>query len=191
MSDDEFVPFPKVPRLHRTVVVTEKLDGTNAQIVFNEDGTYRVGSRKRWITPGKQTDNYGFAGWVAEHEELLFELLGPGRHFGEWWGQGIQRNYGLDEKRFSLFNPERYDPENETGGQDRLHPDLPLFVVPTLLQHGAFSMDRLNGTFLGLKASGSWAAPGFMDPEGVMVYHTAARQVFKWTYEHDSEGKPE
>lgn len=28
----EFVEFPKIPRLSRDIIVTEKIDGTNAQI---------------------------------------------------------------------------------------------------------------------------------------------------------------
>lgn len=188
-----FEAYPKIPRLHRGVVVTEKIDGTNAQIVFYEDGTYRVGSRKRYITPGKNTDNFGFAGWVAEHEEALFELLGPGRHFGEWWGAGIQRGYGLDHKRFSLFNAERYT-EGGIGDADpgvQLIEGVHIYTVPVLAVHGTFHSGVLEGAFLNLRTSGSWAAPGFMNPEGIMVYHTAARQTFKWTYEHDAEGKPE
>ena len=36
-----------------------------------------------------------------------------------------------------------------------------------------------------LVRSGSHAAPGFMNPEGIVVYHTAAGQVFKMTVEND------
>ena len=39
-----------------------------------------------------------------------------------------------------------------------------------------------------LKERGSQAAPGFMDPEGIIVYHTAANQYFKQTFDFD-EGK--
>jgi hypothetical protein len=35
---EEFVEFRKIPRLNREIVVTEKLDGTNAQIKIGEDG---------------------------------------------------------------------------------------------------------------------------------------------------------
>ena len=40
-----------------------------------------------------------------------------------------------------------------------------------------------------LKASGSKAAPGFMKPEGVVVFHTAANMGFKKTLEHDEVPK--
>ena len=40
-----------------------------------------------------------------------------------------------------------------------------------------------------LRTSGSRAAPGFMKPEGVVIYHEAARQMFKMTIEGDEAGK--
>src|SRR5687767_1693749 len=83
-----FTPFPSISRLSRDIVVTEKLDGTNAQIHITQDGRVLAGSRNRWITP--EADNFGFARWVAAHEDEL-RALGPGSHYGEWWGQGIQR----------------------------------------------------------------------------------------------------
>src|SRR6266404_7201095 len=97
----EFVAFPKIPRISREMIITEKLDGTNAQVWIGDYGEFQTGSRNRWITPGKATDNAGFAGWCEENKEELLKL-GPGHHFGEWWGRGIQRTYGLNEKRFSL-----------------------------------------------------------------------------------------
>ena len=104
-----FRPFPKVPRLMRPVVVTEKIDGTNASVCVYPDGTVRAGSRKRWITP--EDDNFGFAAWVRDHAEEL-RGLGEGHHFGEWWGRGIQRGYGLQTRRFSLFNVDRWNADN-------------------------------------------------------------------------------
>ena len=96
----EFMAFPSIKRLTRGCIITEKIDGTNAQVCIDVDGTVRAGSRNRWLTPGD--DNFGFASWVKLHEDDLRQL-GTGRHFGEWWGSGIQRRYGLAEKRFSLF----------------------------------------------------------------------------------------
>jgi hypothetical protein len=40
-----------------------------------------------------------------------------------------------------------------------------------------------------LKCHGSVAAKGFMNPEGVIVYHVAANTSFKKTIEKDSEPK--
>jgi hypothetical protein len=40
-----------------------------------------------------------------------------------------------------------------------------------------------------LRTGGSIAAPGFMNPEGVVIYHTASKQLFKVTLEKDEESK--
>ena len=101
----EFRKFNKIARLSREIVVTEKIDGTNGLIAIGEDGEFQVGSRNQWITPEK--DNAGFARWAYDHKGELM-TLGVGFHYGEWWGQGIQRGYGLKEKRFSLFNTSRW-----------------------------------------------------------------------------------
>jgi len=176
----EFQAFPRMPRLSREIVITEKLDGTNAQIYISDDGLQILaGSRNRWII--SRDDNYGFAHWVSEHKTELL-ALGPGRHFGEWWGAGIQRGYGLKEKRFSLFNVTRWETaENRPACCG---------VVPTLYR-GCFSMNNINRVLLDLQLYGSIAAKGFMQPEGIVIYHTAAKQCFKKTIEHDSTGKPE
>ena len=172
---DEFIPFPKIPRLKRGCVITEKIDGTNAQVVVGEDGTVRAGSRNRWITP--ENDNFGFARWVAEHADGLREL-GPGQHFGEWWGLGIQRGYDLTERRFSLFNAGRWSSER---------PEC-CHVVPVLYA-GDFSTDAVDDTLAKLKETGSIARPGFMKPEGIVIYMTAARHTYKVLAENDNEPK--
>src|SRR3990167_9351566 len=108
----EFRPFSKIARLSREIVITEKIDGTNGVIAIGDDGEFAVGSRSRWITP--DADNFGFAKWAYTHEAELREL-GAGFHYGEWWGQGIQRGYGLKEKRFSLFNVKRWKDTRPAG----------------------------------------------------------------------------
>mgnify|MGYP000855256098 CR=1 FL=1 len=173
----EFESFQKIPRLKRQCVITEKIDGTNAQIAITEDGKMFVGSRNKWITP--EDDNYGFARWAREHEEELL-TLGVGRHYGEWWGKGIQRRYKLKEKRFSLFNVHRW-----TEG-------LPscCSLVPVLYQ-GDYDTSIIDNVMESLASSGSLASPGFMNPEGIVVYHSASRDLYKMTFEHDKTGKPE
>ena len=50
----EFRAWPKTPRLNgASMVITEKIDGTNACIIVTEDGR-RIGaqSRNRLISPG-------------------------------------------------------------------------------------------------------------------------------------------
>lgn len=166
--------FPKIPRLSREIVITEKIDGTNGLIHVTDYGDIFVGSKSRWLT--LENDNHGFFKWVMENVGLLMDL-GPGYHYGEWWGQGIQRGYGLKEKRFSLFNLKRW-------GESR--PEC-CEVVPVLYR-GEFTTDAIEQTMKTLAYSGSIAAPGFMKPEGVVIYHTAANALFKKTFEND-DGK--
>jgi hypothetical protein len=171
----EFVEFPKMPRLSREIIVTEKIDGTNAQVHITEGGELFAGSRSRWITP--EADNFGFARWVADNADALREL-GSGSHFGEWWGAGIQRRYGLAEKRFSLFNVDRW-------GESR--PSC-CGVVPVLYR-GDFNTDAIEACLADLRENGSRAAPGFMNPEGVVVFHLAGRVGFKKTLHKDEVPK--
>ena len=175
--NNDFQPFPKIPRLFREVVITEKIDGSNAQVFVGEDGTVRAGSRKRWLTP--ESDNFGFASWVRENEDEL-RGLGPGRHYGEWWGRGIQRQYGISERRFSLFNTDRW------GAWRPACCD----VVP-LLYVGEFDGGVVVDLLDSLRRLGSSAAPGFMRPEGVVIYHVAGRCGFKATIEGDRHPKSE
>lgn len=40
-----------------------------------------------------------------------------------------------------------------------------------------------------LQDGGSVAAPGFLDPEGVCIYHTQTRSVMKVTLDNNDAGK--
>lgn len=176
--DIPFVPFNKIPRFNRTVVVTEKIDGTNASVYIPEDnpeGKIFAGSRNRWITP--DNDNYGFASWVQSNKEELLETLGPGHHFGEWFGKGIQRNYGLQDRRFLLFNTSRWRFLNDLNKCVGCVPVLGIFQSPML--------DFVSESLGILRTQGSLAVPGFMNPEGVVVYHSASNQVYKILLEND------
>lgn len=172
----DFTGFPKISRYAREVIVTEKIDGTNAQIFIGEDGEFLVGSRTRWINP--ESDNHGFALWAYVHKDELMKL-GHGRHFGEWWGKGIQRGYGIDEKRFSLFNVTRW--------QEQVLPEC-VGLVPVLWM-GKFEYFNARDTLGVLKSDGSFAAPGFMKPEGIVIFHTAGNVGFKMTIENDDVPK--
>lgn len=214
----EFQSFPKIPRKFGDVVVTEKLDGTNAQVIFVESSSLEseqdrvratelstevlytddpgnvtfvmAGSRNRYVQPGK--DNFGFAAYVKQNAQALYDALGVGKHFGEWFGAGIQRRYGLDQKRFALFNTRRW--------QDHGHPDdghtnevffkrapvdymgVPgLTVVPVLHIGPLNDVKDFTHTFGALRAHGSYAVPGYDNPEGIVVCLTATGHLFKIT----------
>ena len=191
----EFAVFRKIPRLMRNIVVTEKIDGTNAQLYITEEGAMWVGSRKRWITPA--ADNFGFAKWAYAHKEELLQL-GPGHHYGEWWGQGIQRNYDLDHKKFSLFNtsrwtkgtPQRIEPRMPQDFEEKYTQNPPecCDVVPVLYS-GIFDQEQIDECLQVLAGYGSVAAPGFMKPEGVVIYHDQGKLYFKKTLEGDEVPK--
>jgi len=177
MPNPKFEEFNKIARLSRNCVITEKIDGTNASIFIGEDGTFLIGSRTRWITT--EDDNHGFARWATANKDELMKL-GPGYHYGEWWGLGIQRNYGLKEKRFSLFNTARWSDAS-------VRPAC-CSVVPVLFA-GLFDTSHTDGALEHLATYGSQAAPGFMKPEGVVIWHEAARTYFKKTIEKDEAPK--
>jgi hypothetical protein len=197
----KFEEFQKIPRLSREIVITEKIDGTNAQIVIVQrdaltpedretphvsivangfDWLMFVGSRKQWIN--EQNDNAGFAKWAYSHAQELVTGLGEGRHYGEWWGAGIQRGYGLKEKRFSLFNTSRW----ADGGKD-VRPAC-CGVVPVLYQ-GMFDTEMVRVVLFDLEHNGSRAVPGFMNPEGIVIYHIAGNLYFKKTIKNDEKPK--
>jgi hypothetical protein len=210
----EFQAWPKIPRLNRNCIATEKIDGTNAAIVieFVEAGAPKdefeiarvdldlsdtrefavfAQSRKRLLQTneagGKGADNFAFAQWVKENAFELAAVLGEGRHYGEWWGQGIQRAYGLTEKRFSLFNAGRWHDSQGNGLGDSAAPNC-CSVVPVIATGNNINAVA-EGAIAELNEHGSFAAPGFDDPEGVIVYHTAAKTSFKVTCKDDESPK--
>lgn len=162
----EFRAWHKIPRLeNETYTVTEKIDGTNACIVIQYDHTegsaiVKAQSRTRFITP--EDDNFGFARWVEENKTELLKL-GEGYHYGEWWGKGIQRGYGIDQKRFSLFA--WWTPEE----------NLPECCHRIPLIHNKMSLEELKE----LRLAESLAAPGFTRVEGVVAKSNSSNQLYK------------
>ena len=187
-----FEKFPKLGRLKRNCTITEKIDGTNAQLLFDAIGNMLVGSRKRQIWPNgtegkpKGCDNMGFAGWAYNNQTSLFEFLGEGRHYGEWCGLGIQRKYNMNTKAFALFNTSRFGPGRQEIPEELKN--IGLTAVPVLYE-GTFATNTIDTVMEALKDLGSKFSPGFMNPEGIVVYHHGTRGYFKVTYEHDMTGK--
>lgn len=228
----EFKPYGKTPRLFREVIITEKIDGSNAGIhieplqdILPSDGIftpwegfppgwhyaeqwltkdsslalvdgvgYRVTaqSRNRIVTPNRSgftTDNYGFAAWVHENRQVLVEVLGKGLHYGEWYGKGVNYGYGLDHKRFALFAVDRYD-QAELLWARKL--DVPIETVPELWR-GTFSEDIVMELINDLRTYGTripHLSQGVHESqipkaEGLIVYHTQSRQVYKVLCEND------
>lgn len=174
-----FRPFKKIFRLNREVVVTEKIDGTNGVILITPEGLVIPGSRSQWISV--KEDHFGFAAWVKANEDELRTGLGPGTHYGEWWGRGVQKRYpNITEKRFSLFNVTRW-------ADDTVRPKC-CHVVPILAQ-GMDIRATTEDALARLRAEGSIADPGNPRPEGVVVFHTPSGHLFKVTLEKDEAPK--
>jgi hypothetical protein len=191
-----FEKFPALTRFSHGWTITEKLDGSNGQIVVVDMalepcdtsqalGTFGgvalfAGSGNRLLT--LNSDNYGFARFVYDNADEMIEKLGFGRHFGEWVGKGVnKRGYDLDQKRFVLFNTHRW-----TGA------DLPerVDVVPVLFEGyadnpGAEALYYMET----MRDNGSAYAPGFMDPEGIVMRHGPSGTLFKKTFDYDEQGK--
>ena len=175
--EEPFQKYGKTHRLFRDIIVTEKLDGANSLIRI--DGSdIRAGSRNQWLD--EKNTNYGFYIWVMNNRKTLIKDLGDGLHRGEWYGQKINRKYGLDHKRFALFNTEKW------GKVEFATPQLE--VVPVLYK-GMFSEQQIKLALDKLTNHGSIAVPGYMNPEGVCVYHTQANLIFKATIKNDQQGK--
>jgi hypothetical protein len=208
MEPIQFEAWQKIGRYRRNSVVSEKIDGMNAavgvvEIERSPNGALPFGwdrqpatlivtgngaetrtflvyaqSRTRIITP--EADNFGFARWAYENAETLAADLGPGLHFGEWWGHGIQRGYGQTAKRLSLFNTSRW------AGNEFVTPNLG--VVP-VIGHGALCDELVEGSIGLLRKHGSVAAPGFMNPEGIVIFHLATHHCYKVTIAGDDSPK--
>lgn len=149
------------------------------------DFIIRAGSRTRFIQPGN--DNFGFAKWVHENAEELIKL-GKGKHFGEWIGRGIQRGYGLNEKRFYLFNVSKWANQNASLVDGQGYCPKCCEVVPVLYQ-GMFDTQKINEVLEDLKINGSRAVPGYFDVEGIVIFHTASGHYYKKTIEKDEKPK--
>lgn len=218
MTDIEFTPWPKTPRLLKeNMVITEKIDGTNAAIgvieydmcgpippmcrlttveqVCGEDRYYLVyaQSRSRIIAPadfwGKGADNYGFADWVWSVPDELVSVLGPGLHFGEWWGHGILRGYDQPAgvRHFSLFNTSRWGHLDNPDARAAIRPPEALTVVPVLAVN-TLDTAVLQDVMEALRFTGSHAAPGYENPEGVCVYLPSVQRTLKLTFNAQHKG---
>lgn len=174
------------------IVRARSLSVFSFETVKEDEGTIHVlaGSRNRYLSVEK--DNFGFARYAHAFGEYLYGALGVGQHFGEWYGAGIQRRYGLEHKRFALFDARRW---KDFGDPEKGHTNEPfmnvspvdylgvpqLSVVPTLHVGPVHSVESIRTVYGALRAGGSKAVPGFDKPEGIVVHFTAFDQLVKIT----------
>lgn len=115
-----FYPFPKIYQMRQAVKNlrkmamnravqqisfhgTPKIHGTNAGIVV-ANGKVTAQSRTRSLTP--DNDNYQFATFVDQHADLLARVLPDNVvYYGEWCGNGIQKNVAVSQlsRRLVIF----------------------------------------------------------------------------------------
>lgn len=157
----QFKKFKKIPHWDEAnMSITQKIHGTNAQVyIYEEDGEMKLAcaARNRWIFP--ENDHYGFAAFVYANKDEFIEKLGPGRHYGEWAGPGINSGEGLKERMLFLFNWRKFE--------DKQLPTR-VSVVPVLF-YGLFSKELISAVFEDLKENGSLVCDGFMRPEGIVI----------------------
>ncbi len=178
----EFEEFPKMPKWdNMELVITQKMHGTNAciniyckhcakmghTIVIGQkcecttpDYGLICGKRTAWITT--QSDNFGFALFCYVNKDELIAFLGPGIHWGEWCGPGINKDAGegLSVKTLYLFNYWReYDMAIKPKNVE---------IIP-VLYFGKNLPGVIEKTCEKLKVEGSAAVPGYMNPEGVVI----------------------
>lgn len=199
----EFQKWPSIPRLSKEkVTVTEKIDGSNSCIrirpfdlytdrkdqldtvsIDGEQYTIWAQSRTRYLQPTKNDDNFGFALWVYENATELVKILGPGDHYGEWWGSKIQRGYGLanGERAFSLFNANRW--KDVLHHNEPLSPISNLYVVPTLYTGSLYDLN-ISELVEDLREDGSRAQPHW-PAEGLIVYLRELNASYKVLLEND------
>lgn len=196
----EFKEFSKIERLTRIqFVITQKIHGSNAQIFitpkfkdmrleeprtldngmidFNEqvpDGfEIRAGSRNRWLHPSD--DNYGFAAYVEANKDEIIRILGPGRHYGEWAGPGINSGEGLTQKTLILFDWWKHPPQKVLP---------PQMVAVPVLYNGEPDFTQIEKAMTDLQLNGSKLVPGFMRPEGIVV--TVAGTRYKKVFDPET-----
>jgi hypothetical protein len=89
---------------HDTIIVTEKLDGSNVAVA-NVGGKIIALGRAGWpAQTSKYVQHQYFAHWVREREGLFKEKINPGeRLVGEWLAQAHGTIYELQHEPFVPF----------------------------------------------------------------------------------------
>lgn len=82
-----------------------KLHGTNAAVVIESTGAVRALSRASVLS--RESDNYGFAAYVADHLAESYSQLSQTNKtiyvYGEWCGKGVQKGVALSQLQSRVF----------------------------------------------------------------------------------------
>jgi len=141
--------------LEGIVNIYPKLDGTNASIWLDENGTLQAGSRNRQLT--LEQDNAGFLNWVKDQKGLeAFLNRFPGmRLYGEWLVPHSLKTYRDDAwKRFWVFDCEingiLYPAERMSEEFERFNIDFitPLAMIENPSEEQLIRIMNETNTFL-------------------------------------------
>lgn len=90
---------------HDTIIITEKLDGSNVGIAKVGDNIYALG-RAGYLAQTSKYEQYQlFAAWVREREDHFRKMLEDGqRLIGEWLAQAHGTRYSLPYGPFIAFD---------------------------------------------------------------------------------------
>lgn len=160
-----------------------KLHGTNAGIRVDSDGTVTALSRSAILTP--ESDNAGFAKWVAEHEDS-FRTSAPTTGsiviYGEWAGPGIQKGVAINaipRRIFAVFGVRVVGQERnfifEPNELEKLCPTFDgIYVLPWFNSGESFKidltapaekiesiLDRINAHVASVEACDPWVTSVF------------------------------
>jgi len=196
--------FKRYPRIKRSLglgnmLITEKIDGTNAMFVIEDKKLTLLGTHRRqllMIGDPKLIEHYqhipdleyreslmaeeprrahfGFVGWCEDHKEEL-ESIGDGVYYGEWVTpevKGCQRYPYEGPPKLFLFCPQRWP-------EQRPQPAC-LDLVPTLYR-GPFNEEMIQ-TVIDELDGDSVAFPGSDNPEGIIIELLQLKKLCKWTF---------
>ena len=204
MSTASYPSFSSIERLENIYcVISEKIDGTNGLIEIqnkaNNSNTgsmiVKFGSRNRYIS--FSDDNAGFANFFRHYEKkfknMAKEIIAssynedsqtdeiptenyPLRIYGEWFGKGIQRGYGLDDKYFMPFS--------SFYAEHMIKAGIPNIMMPNIMYTGKFSLEVVDNC-MNCLTSGSFhnLITNYDNPEGIVIYFPKYNFRLKQTFE--------
>lgn len=221
----QFKSWGSTPRFHKGLHITEKINGTNAGVsvqgfakglrflMESEDAKFvegvdcdylvRAQSRKRIITPGN--DNFGFAAWVWENAGALANLLGYGYHYGEWYGEGIQKNpLAVQGRKWALFNtwhwgrPENLEKLKAAGipglttvpvlHDEQRDGPADYMTIPGIMESQSLYGSKAEGAAL-ISEGFDWEDDRYAEPEGIIVWQRETAQRYKILLREDDKHK--
>ena len=146
------------------VMVTEKIDGTPAVLVVEEE----LGSRQRNVAlEGRAATLDSATDWFFANRRKLTRALSVGVYDAVWVGtEG--RDYGLEDPALVILDPSGYDPDDprKYDGVEGMRHAPVLYHGPVKPENG---QDPVEEALRRLKFAGSAFSPGYKRPAGVIV----------------------